>query len=459
LALPTGLRESDIDRAIRDYLDGRPHPYAPSWRYDLVVGILRMPPKAIVGLAAERRDGRFPRFSGGEEGANRLLRRLGYTVVEKGAADGMGKPADERDWYGRWQPAEPVDGHEVLYHPSVRRWSFQLPVDSHRSFLPSWGQVARAIRSPVEARPGLDQVDAPVEGGRPRRPWSDAEIRATVDAYFGMLLDEQAGVPFVKARVNEGLRRQLDRRSRQAVDSKLANISAILHEESVQPLSGYVPRVNVEQELRAAVLEALDGPAMLRARLASLQLDKLEPTTASLATSDVLIPAPRRGRDRRTHAPVTRQDWVAAASDEARRDLGRRGEEWVCECERAELVKRGHPELAAMVDHVAARVDGLGYDVLSFDAETGDELWIEVKTTNRGDSAPFLISDHELRIWRDSIHKFRLFRVVRFSTEPRLYVLAGDPDVELETRATVYAARPRSHDHGGSSVLAATRRG
>jgi hypothetical protein len=75
---------------------------------------------------------------------------------------------------------------------------------------------------------------------------------------------------------------------------------------------------------------------------------------------------------------------------------GDRGELIVLALEKRRLIDAGKPELAADVDHVADREDGLGYDILSFE-EDGTERPIEVKATTAPNlQSGFYISANEL---------------------------------------------------------------
>ena len=98
MPIPKGITVADVDEAIRDFEAGVPHPYRSSTKYDLVLSDgRRLPPKAIVGLAARRLNDGAPLdperdFSGGVDryAANRVLTDLGYDVQPKavGIVDG-----------------------------------------------------------------------------------------------------------------------------------------------------------------------------------------------------------------------------------------------------------------------------------------------------------------------------------------------------------------------------------
>lgn len=86
--LQNQITQEDILDAIGALDRGEQHAFGPSTFYDLLQGGRRYPPKAVVGLAAQRALGRALRpdeFSGGQESwAFRLLRDRGFQVVEKG---------------------------------------------------------------------------------------------------------------------------------------------------------------------------------------------------------------------------------------------------------------------------------------------------------------------------------------------------------------------------------------
>ena len=105
--------------------------------------------------------------------------------------------------------------------------------------------------------------------------------------------------------------------------------------------------------------------------------------------------------------------------------MGDAGEEWVFEHEKRVLRVSGRKDLANKVKWEAQKTDSKGYDILSFDKD-GNEIYIEVKTTNSGPNTPFFISATELEVSRNNPEKFRLYRVYNFLKEPKLLVISGD---------------------------------
>jgi hypothetical protein len=94
--------------------------------------------------------------------------------------------------------------------------------------------------------------------------------------------------------------------------------------------------------------------------------------------------------------------------------------------ERRRLLLAGRDDLAKKVEWVTQTAgDGLGFDVLSFDAADDSEKLVEVKTTGLGKFFPFYVTANEVRCSEDQPEKFHLFRVFDFAQSPRVYVLSG----------------------------------
>lgn len=105
--------------------------------------------------------------------------------------------------------------------------------------------------------------------------------------------------------------------------------------------------------------------------------------------------------------------------------LGAAGEQWVYAYEKKRLLAAGRKDLAKKVEWVAQKDDSKGYDILSFDEE-GNELFIEVKTTNGGIQTPFYLSALEMAVSSNNASKYRLYRVYDFLKAPKLRVIIGN---------------------------------
>jgi hypothetical protein len=120
--------------------------------------------------------------------------------------------------------------------------------------------------------------------------------------------------------------------------------------------------------------------------------------------------------------------------------LGRAGEEFVINYERARLSFAGKDALADSVEWVSrTKGDGEGYDVLSFE-ESGHHRFIEVKTTRYGRYTPFFVSPNELRFCDRHHEAYRLYRVFAFKTEPRMFSLKGAVKEHCRLDPTEYRA-------------------
>jgi hypothetical protein len=323
---------------------------------------------------------------------------------------------------------------------AARRLNGGVPLNPERDF--SGGSGPSAANRVLTDR-GFAVIDKAVAAREStgRRDWTGDEVGVLLPAYFGLLHADLAGTTTVKRDVTRQLEAQLPGRTRGSIEFKFENVSAVLQEEGLPWTTGFKPARNFQQLLREAVLERLDGPEQERRLLAAAAA---EPRPEELAEprSDRQVDPPRSTRrSGRASGPAVRIPRDALA-DAANRALGRAGEQWVVELEVERLRMTGHDALASRVEWVAKeRGDGLGYDVLSFERD-GSERWIEVKTTNSGESAPFLITRNELAIWSANPDKYRLVRLFRFSQRVQYYELRGEPESCVELEPTVWEARP-----------------
>ncbi len=134
----------------------------------------------------------------------------------------------------------------------------------------------------------------------------------------------------------------------------------------------------------------------------------------------------------------------SAALDARKRNIGRRGEEFVLYLERRRLTQLGRPDLAGRVVWAADKLgDGLGYDIESFD-DAGTPIVIEVKSTDQGKTTPFLLTRRELDVADARGSAFRLYRVFNLRDAPRLYELRGPLSACCDLTPQVFRAVPRS---------------
>jgi hypothetical protein len=273
--------------------------------------------------------------------------------------------------------------------------------------------------------------------------WSRAEVDATIESYFRMLSLEARQEQYKKTAFNEELRGSLNGRSKASVELKFQNVSAVLNGLGLPFIAGYKPRGNSQLLLRQAVQEfVLRSADSIQHTVDALEEVK---TPQQKTFSAVLREPPPleeviKTRESSRRVRLTRKvDF--ALRDEGNRQLGRAGEHWTLAYEQHRLTELGHPELFQGVSWVSDRLgDGAGYDILSFEADTGAQRFIEVKTTNGAHATAFIISRNELEFSQEAGDAFFLYRLFQFRDEPALYMLRGDVARHVHLEALDYRA-------------------
>lgn len=377
-SIPSGLTQDHILLALADLDAGVPHPFGEPTKYELVHEGRRYAPKAVVGLAHRHLAGAilFPERFSGGEA--------------------------------------PGQANYLL-----RQLGFTVVLK------------------------GEDVTD---DEKQPRVDWSEAEVVAVVADYLDMLRKEMFGVGYNKSEHRKALRLRLDARSDGSVEFKHANISGVLADRGLPYIPGYKPRFNYQgllaQQVEAVLaadpdyLGQLEGAPRLNPDAA--------PTTPLMDPDDLFVDPPEHVAVPSVGKPwLTRRGWRTdfVRKDAENRRLGRLGEEFVVELERSRLRFLGRDDLARRVDWVADTAgDGLGFDVLSFDAADGAEQLVEVKTTGAGKYHPFYVTATEVRCSEDVPAQFRLYRVFDFASAPRVFVLPGALTASCRLEPTQYRA-------------------
>lgn len=272
-------------------------------------------------------------------------------------------------------------------------------------------------------------------------PWSREENEAIVASYFAMLEAQLNGDTVNKAEFRRRLLPLLDNRTAGAVEFKHQNISAILLDLRVPYLTGYLPAINYQQDLRDVVLAQLMERRVLREVIERSALSI--PATPQVTDPGNVFQAPPRPREGRTREPngTVRSPVDYLQLEAANRQLGLAGERFVIDLERERLERAGKANLAAQIAHVSIeRGDGLGYDVLSFE-ENSREMLIEVKTTKYGEYTPFYVSRNELEVSKQEAASYHLYRVHSFGALTRVFSRKGALDGAFILDAASYLAR------------------
>ena len=260
--------------------------------------------------------------------------------------------------------------------------------------------------------------------------WSLVEVEAIVADYLKMLTLELTGQGYSKTAHRQNLMQMLPGRTESSIEFKHANSSAAMIDLGFPYINGYKYRSNYQALLATVAAEQIRRLPMLdNAALAAVQQPAVMPTVANFAKVKSNPPQ----RQHRVSEPINPLLFKAVKRDYLEREaqnrsLGLAGEEFVVQFEHWRLNALGEHKLADKVDHVSqSKGDGLGYDVLSFDAD-GKERFIEVKTTTFGQATPFFISRGELALSKGAHEQFHLYRLFEFRKAPRLFDLKGSLD-------------------------------
>jgi len=276
------------------------------------------------------------------------------------------------------------------------------------------------------------------------RNWSRVEVEAAVQDYLDMLLLELSGQTYNKSEHNRRLRERLDRRSRQSVEYKHANISAVLDSLGLDSIDGYKPRGNVQSLLRKVVLERIPPVLEFLARDSAAQQEPI-------SVDDILtirVDPPDTELVARQEAPefVVHERSPSNANyveQEARnQSLGDAGEALIMTYEQSRLEHAGKDRLARSVEQVSkTQGDHLGYDIHSYE-ENGRDRFVEVKTTRYGKRTPFYISAAEIRFSEAHSNAYQLYRVFDFRKRPKLFTLPGYVAGHVTLRETSARSTP-----------------
>ena len=280
-----------------------------------------------------------------------------------------------------------------------------------------------------------------------RRDWTRIEVEATVSAYLEMLLLELRGGPYNKAQHRRALLQLLNNRSEGAVERKHQNISAILIEMGLPYIEGYKPLRNYQELLRNVVRKRVfDTPALIPTVQTEIERIPLSVPNVDDILRVLVDPPVSKGkpvapgiRERPREPYAFRTNFLMREAQNAH--LGRVGEEFVINFERARLISEGQERFAARIERVSlTKGDQEGYDILSFSAN-GRERLIEVKTTSFGAYTPFFVTRNELETSKMAAEQYHVYRVFNFRRAPHLFTLPGAIDQSCDLDPTQYVAR------------------
>jgi Domain of unknown function (DUF3883) len=276
--------------------------------------------------------------------------------------------------------------------------------------------------------------------------WSIEEVEATVSDYFEMLAMELRGESYNKAEHNRNLQNLLNGRTKGAIEKKHQNISAVLIDLGYPYIDGYKPLENYQGLLYDVVEDRLVKRPDLNQAAANIVQQPIEQIPA--VDKLILVSPPHKEEDKtklydrpaQPRKPVRRNYLEIESRNQT---LGLAGERLILEFEHKRLWQAGKKVLAERIQHVAeTEGDGLGFDILSFETD-GRERLIEVKTTRFGELTPFFASKNEVEISHTRQNEYQLYRLFKFTQEPKLYILPGALRDSCLLDPIQYSALPR----------------
>jgi hypothetical protein len=293
----------------------------------------------------------------------------------------------------------------------------------------------RLVRSALSgARAALDKAEV---SGASGTPWSEAEVSAVVDSYFGMLASERKGVAYNKSEYRRRLMTTV-RRSEGSIERKLQNVSAVLDLLGVQWIDGYKPLAHYQDALVSEVESRLGRePDLLYPALSEAEPD--------LGGDGILVaPPPPDGLKMVT--PAVRRlvgKFDPAERDARNRALGKAGEKFVVAFERDRLKRAGREDLARGVRWVSdLDGDGFGYDVRSFEPDGADRL-LEIKTTCGHERTAFWLTRREIEVAAENKGVYRIRRVFHFRNRVQMFEIPPPLDGSLSMAAVTFQAVPK----------------
>jgi predicted Mrr-cat superfamily restriction endonuclease len=265
--------------------------------------------------------------------------------------------------------------------------------------------------------------------------WSERELLLVINDYMEMLRAEISGLSYSKAEHRRILMAKIER-GKGSIEFKHQNISAVLEELKRPWIKGYKPRHNYQAALFDLVSQITN---LNRAIAREIVVPSLPKDIGTLFVSPP-GPAPNKLATRRRKKRLpTKLDY--AERDEQNRVLGSAGEAFVFEIEKHRFAN--NPTLLKRVRWVAKEDgDGAGYDIASV-GPSGEDCFIEVKTTRGGIRTPFFLTANEIAAAQEHGTNYRIYRVFNFATKARIFEIQTPLEKSLVLIPSNFTATPK----------------
>lgn len=429
-----GITREDVFQAIAGFSveEAAKQGFAGSTDFDLVHDGRRLPPKAILGLAAARTIGRplaSSEFSGGDSSPGfAVLRGLGFSIESKlssGLETSVSTALIRLQTYNREEIAR-VFEPEAKFTRGSGRWGISGIVETPRDsgnfvFMVTLGK-------PDDNNPYQDGLT--LDG---RLIWESQTRQDFESPTIRKLLVHDPVVNnvhlFLRARKDD----------KYTYFGLLSYFSHDLNKQNPVHFIWTVQNWDIGQEqlkgLGIPFLPPLDPAFSLPPPVAA---------TALLVRTDppVIKAKPVTGPRSKKKSTGGEVDW--AARDLRNRQLGLQGERLVLKYEISTLEAAGQLSLAEKVQHVALTDCAAGFDIASFHVD-GRPKRIEVKATQGPASTPFYISMNEVLASRDDMSCFSIYRVFGLkadSEQVQFFELEGDVEDHCGLDPVSFRATP-----------------
>jgi 5-methylcytosine-specific restriction enzyme A len=94
-------------------------------------------------------------------------------------------------------------------------------------------------------------------------PWTDAELKLAIEAYFLMLKYEQQKTPYVKAEVNRQLQIKIPTRTHKSIEYRWQNISSVLNDNKLPFIDGFKPAKNVGSNVKERIWQIINAQQLV----------------------------------------------------------------------------------------------------------------------------------------------------------------------------------------------------
>ena len=275
------------------------------------------------------------------------------------------------------------------------------------------------------------------------KPWDEQEVALIVSDYFKMLTKELSGTNYVKAEHNRQIQ-ALTGRTKKSVEYKYQNVSAVLDILGCPFIFGYKPKVNFQHALIEEVEKHLAKLDWTKFLASPFESEVRREPNRGFDEIEILRDIPQ-ARERTSNENVERliRKFDPITRDFRMREIGRLGEEHVYHSERKRLQSLGRTDLAKKVRWVAqVDGDGAGYDILSFN-NSGEERFLEVKSTIGGEQTPFYISSNEKLFADEHPDHARIYRLFDLPKVPKAFIVTPPLENDLIMTPQSYRATLR----------------